>query len=59
MMSRIEMAGCGYIKRAVYNIDATKAALFDSGFEEMAKDIRGSQEEFYILSDSRITGALA
>jgi predicted N-acetyltransferase YhbS len=48
-----------YKESEVYNIDAKKAALFDSGFEEMEKKTQGSQEEFYILSNSRMVKTVA
>lgn len=38
----------------VYKIDEKKAEEFDLEFEKMEKKIQGSQEEFYILSNSRI-----
>jgi putative acetyltransferase len=43
-----------YQESPVYNFDQEKAALFDLNFEKLEKSIRGSQEEFYILSHSRI-----
>jgi len=37
-----------------YDIDKTRAELFDAEFEPMKKEFRPSQEEFFILSNSRI-----
>ena len=43
-----------YKESSAYNIDSKEAEDFDSGFELMEKRTRESQEEFYILSNSRI-----
>ena len=43
-----------YEESDVYNIDKEKAEEFDLEFQKMEKKIQGSQEEFYILSNSRI-----
>jgi predicted N-acetyltransferase YhbS len=43
-----------YQESEIYNIDKAKADQFDSGFEVLKKEIRPSQEEFYILSNSRV-----
>jgi putative acetyltransferase len=39
----------------VYKIDEKKVAKFDLEFEKIKKKIQGSQEVFYILSNSRIS----
>jgi predicted N-acetyltransferase YhbS len=43
-----------YHESPAYNIDKAKAELFDAEFEPMKKEFRPSQEEFFILSNSRI-----
>ena len=43
-----------YQESEVYNIDKEKAEQFDSGFDVLEKKITPSQEEFFILSNSRI-----
>ncbi|MDA3811869.1 MAG: N-acetyltransferase [Spirochaetaceae bacterium] len=43
-----------YHESDVYNIVNKKAENFDSGFDKIEKEIRGSQEEFFILSKSGI-----
>lgn len=43
-----------YRESNAYNIDEQAFEQFDSQFEERAKEYRASQEEFYILSHSRI-----
>lgn len=43
-----------YNESPVYNIDKARAGLFDAEFEPMKKEFRPSQEEFFILSNSRI-----
>lgn len=43
-----------YQESSAYHIDAEAAAKFDEGFEALEKKETPSQEEFYILSRSRI-----
>jgi putative acetyltransferase len=43
-----------YHESDVYNIDNNKVEKFDSGFDKIEKEVRRSQEEFFILSNSRI-----
>jgi len=43
-----------YKESEVYNLDEHEAEKYDLQFENMEKRILGSQEEFYILSNSRI-----
>ena len=43
-----------YAESDAYHIDAGEAARFDEGFEVLEKKETPSQEEFYILSRSRI-----
>ncbi len=43
-----------YHESPAYNIDKTKTELFDAEFEPMKKEFKPSQEEFFILSNSRI-----
>ncbi len=45
-----------YSESPVYEIDKSEAELFDKTFEEVPKEYVKSQEEFYILSHSKITG---
>jgi putative acetyltransferase len=43
-----------YKESEAYNIDEKEADKYDIQFERMEKRTQGSQEEFYILSNSRI-----
>jgi putative acetyltransferase len=43
-----------YKESEAYNLDENEAEKYDLQFEKMEKRIQGSQEEFYILSNSRI-----
>ena len=43
-----------YRESDVYDVDKDKADQFDLQFEALKKEIKPSQEEFYILSNSRI-----
>lgn len=43
-----------YIESDVYHINENAAELFDTNFEALDKKYQASQEEFYILSHSRI-----
>jgi len=43
-----------YQESDAYHIDAGEAARFDAGFEFLAKELKPSQEEFFILSRARI-----
>ncbi|HOT76509.1 MAG TPA: N-acetyltransferase [Candidatus Wallbacteria bacterium] len=43
-----------YRESPAYNIDKARAEIFDAGFEPLKKEIMPSQEEFFILSNSRI-----
>ena len=43
-----------YEESDIYNIDDERARMFDMGFPEMRKEKTKTQEEFYILSNSRI-----
>ncbi len=43
-----------YLESEVYSIDPVKAEKFDKGFEYKEKKILPSQEEFFILSKSRV-----
>jgi len=43
-----------YMGSPVYEIDKAGAGVFDSEFEPLKKEFRPSQEEFFILSNSRI-----
>jgi predicted N-acetyltransferase YhbS len=45
-----------YVESSVYEVDKIKAELFDRSFEPKQKEYAISQEVFYILSKSRITG---
>jgi predicted N-acetyltransferase YhbS len=43
-----------YHESEVYNIDKEKADIFDREFDPMQKEKKPSQEEFYILCNSRV-----
>lgn len=43
-----------YYQSSVFEIDEKEAEKFDAGFEKMEKKYLPSQEEFYILSNSKI-----
>lgn len=43
-----------YKESEAYHLDENEAEKYDAQFEVMEKRIQGSQEEFYILSNSRI-----
>ena len=44
-----------YQESEVYAVDDNEAEIFDKGFEQMEKEVTPHQEEFYILSNSRVT----
>ena len=44
-----------FVESDVYAVDNNEAELFDKGFETMQKEVTHHQEEFYILSNSRVT----
>ncbi len=52
--SAIPKGGWRYLESEVYSIDPEKAEEFDRGFEGRDKRILPSQEEFFILSNSRM-----
>lgn len=43
-----------FLESDVYAVDDNEAELFDKGFESMQKEVTIYQEEFYIMSNSRI-----
>lgn len=45
-----------YLGSGVYSVDPGEAESFDRGFPQMVKETNGRQEEFFILSNSRISG---
>lgn len=45
-----------YKESDVYNVDDSEAERFDQQFEKMEKRVTASQEEFYILANSRVLG---
>ena len=45
-----------YKESGVYNVDDIEAEKFDQQFEKMKKRVTPSQEEFYILANSRVVG---
>jgi putative acetyltransferase len=45
-----------YKESDVYNVDDNEAERFDQQFEKMEKRVTASQEEFYILANSKVMG---
>ena len=45
-----------YHKSKVYAVNDNEVEIFNKEFEKMEKEINSHQKEFYILSNSRITG---
>ncbi|SHO53618.1 GNAT family N-acetyltransferase [Desulfopila aestuarii] len=44
-----------FVESGIYAVDNNEAELFDKGFEAMPKEVNDYQEEFYIMSNSRVT----